>query len=166
VEAIYRERRARFAEQERRLARRSFRFSIARFAAFFLFALGLFLLLFPAVGPRALGLSAVGLVAFVALVIAHDRVVREERRAGLLVRIQDEGLARLVHDWSSLPLPVLPATFPSTDPPPLARDLNLLSADGLYEVGRVKPFDMFPQTQHVECVAEVRLKPLGSASGA
>ncbi|HEV8541341.1 MAG TPA: class I SAM-dependent RNA methyltransferase [Verrucomicrobiae bacterium] len=56
--------------------------------------------------------------------------------------------------------------YVSCHPATLARDLNLLSADGLYEVGHVKPFDMFPQTQHVECVAEVRLKPLGSASGA
>lgn len=37
-----------------------------------------------------------------------------------------------------------------------ARDLNLLSE--LYEVKRMQPVDMFPQTHHIECVAELVLK--------
>jgi tRNA/tmRNA/rRNA uracil-C5-methylase (TrmA/RlmC/RlmD family) len=43
----------------------------------------------------------------------------------------------------------------SCHPATLARDLKMLSADGLYTVQRVTPFDMFPQTQHVECVASL-----------
>jgi tRNA/tmRNA/rRNA uracil-C5-methylase (TrmA/RlmC/RlmD family) len=48
--------------------------------------------------------------------------------------------------------------YVSCHPATLARDLNVLCADGVYEVERVKPLDMFPQTQHVECVADIRLK--------
>lgn len=38
----------------------------------------------------------------------------------------------------------------------LARDLNVLQAAG-YDVKEVTPFDMFPQTSHIEVVAKLRL---------
>ena len=47
--------------------------------------------------------------------------------------------------------------YVSCHPATLARDLNLLCADGVFELRTVVPLDMFPQTQHVECVADLRL---------
>jgi tRNA/tmRNA/rRNA uracil-C5-methylase (TrmA/RlmC/RlmD family) len=46
--------------------------------------------------------------------------------------------------------------YVSCHPATMARDLNLLCADGAYALARVQPLDMFPQTQHVECVADLR----------
>jgi tRNA/tmRNA/rRNA uracil-C5-methylase (TrmA/RlmC/RlmD family) len=63
--------------------------------------------------------------------------------------------------WPSL-LELLRNTRPaqviyvSCHPATMARDLNILCADGVFELARVQPLDMFPQTQHVECVADLR----------
>lgn len=47
--------------------------------------------------------------------------------------------------------------YVSCQPATMARDLHLLRAEGRFEVVGVSPFDMFPQTAHVECVADLRL---------
>jgi tRNA/tmRNA/rRNA uracil-C5-methylase (TrmA/RlmC/RlmD family) len=63
--------------------------------------------------------------------------------------------------WPSL-LELLRAQRPaqviyvSCHPATMARDLNVLCGDGVFELARVQPLDMFPQTQHVECVADLR----------
>lgn len=44
----------------------------------------------------------------------------------------------------------------SCHPATMARDLNILCREGVFSVAQVTPLDMFPQTQHVECVADVR----------
>jgi tRNA/tmRNA/rRNA uracil-C5-methylase (TrmA/RlmC/RlmD family) len=46
--------------------------------------------------------------------------------------------------------------YVSCHPATMARDLNILCRDGVFDVVRVLPLDMFPQTQHVECVADLR----------
>ena len=46
--------------------------------------------------------------------------------------------------------------YVSCHPATMARDSNILCADGVFKLARVQPLDMFPQTQHVECVAELR----------
>ena len=48
--------------------------------------------------------------------------------------------------------------YVSCHPATMARDLNILCADGDFELVQVQPLDMFPQTQHVECVADLRRK--------
>jgi 23S rRNA (uracil1939-C5)-methyltransferase len=52
----------------------------------------------------------------------------------------------------------------SCHPATMARDLNILCAEGVFELVRVVPLDMFPQTAHVECVADLRLKSAITAS--
>ena len=46
--------------------------------------------------------------------------------------------------------------YVSCHPATMARDLNILCADDVFKLLHVRPLDMFPQTQHVECVADLR----------
>jgi tRNA/tmRNA/rRNA uracil-C5-methylase (TrmA/RlmC/RlmD family) len=52
--------------------------------------------------------------------------------------------------------------YVSCHPATLARDLNVLCAQGVFELSKIIPLDMFPQTQHVECVADLRRKAVPS----
>ena len=56
--------------------------------------------------------------------------------------------------------------YVSCHPATLARDLNVLCVGGVFELRKVVPLDMFPQTQHIECVADLRrLQPSGASHG-
>ncbi|MCX7722797.1 MAG: class I SAM-dependent RNA methyltransferase [Verrucomicrobiae bacterium] len=48
--------------------------------------------------------------------------------------------------------------YVSCNPATMARDLCALCNNGPFELVRVAPLDMFPQTQHVECIADLRLR--------
>ncbi|MBE7499300.1 MAG: class I SAM-dependent RNA methyltransferase [Verrucomicrobiales bacterium] len=49
--------------------------------------------------------------------------------------------------------------YVSCHPATLARDLKALCTDQRFALELVQPLDMFPQTQHVECVADLRRRP-------
>ncbi|MSU42069.1 MAG: class I SAM-dependent RNA methyltransferase [Pedosphaera sp.] len=51
--------------------------------------------------------------------------------------------------------------YVSCHPATLARDIKVLCDEGGYVLHQVTPLDMFPQTQHIECVADLRLKKTG-----
>jgi tRNA/tmRNA/rRNA uracil-C5-methylase (TrmA/RlmC/RlmD family) len=55
--------------------------------------------------------------------------------------------------------------YVSCDPSTMARDLNVLTANSVFNVAHVVPLDMFPQTAHVECVADLRLNAAASEPG-
>jgi tRNA/tmRNA/rRNA uracil-C5-methylase (TrmA/RlmC/RlmD family) len=48
--------------------------------------------------------------------------------------------------------------YVSCHPATMARDLNVLCAEGVFELAQVVPLDMFPQTLHIESVADLRSK--------
>jgi len=50
----------------------------------------------------------------------------------------------------------LQVIYVSCHPATMARDLNVLCAEGVFRVAQVVPLDMFPQTAHIECVADLR----------
>ncbi len=54
--------------------------------------------------------------------------------------------------------------YVSCHPATMARDLNVLCAGGVFELKRVTPLDMFPQTQHVECLAALRCREAADAN--
>jgi 23S rRNA (uracil1939-C5)-methyltransferase len=74
--------------------------------------------------------------------IAWDAVVVDPPRTGL-----DRAVTTALCEMRP---PVV--VYVSCEPATLARDARLL-CDGGYRLGSVQPFDMFPQTHHVECVA-------------
>jgi tRNA/tmRNA/rRNA uracil-C5-methylase (TrmA/RlmC/RlmD family) len=46
----------------------------------------------------------------------------------------------------------------SCHPATMARDLNVLCSGDVFKLVKLSPLDMFPQTMHVECVADLRLQ--------
>ncbi len=121
----YRHRRDTFAAEEARLTKTSFRFSIFRGLLFLAFVACLAVILVRGGRPGWEWWAGAGfwLVAFLAVLPYHDRVIQKQRRQRELMRINEEGLLRLARNWAALPLPSLPD--PDDTERPIARDLNL-----------------------------------------
>jgi tRNA/tmRNA/rRNA uracil-C5-methylase (TrmA/RlmC/RlmD family) len=90
----------------------------------------------------------------------------EERLTELLGRFESEATTLILDPpRTGCPVEMLQAMrelrpaqilYVSCHPATLARDLNVLCADGVFTLTKIVPLDMFPQTQHIECVADVR----------
>jgi hypothetical protein len=131
AESVYQERAALFAEEERRRARVSFRFSLLRGGLFLAFVGCLFMILYTAgsfIPAWWIG-AGIFLLAFLAVLPVHDRVIAEQRRAGDLRQINEEGLHRIARDWERLPLPEMPP--PGDEHTALGRDLHLFGRASL-----------------------------------
>jgi hypothetical protein len=125
--AIYRERAAVAAAEERRAAELSLRISWARFGAFLLFVLG------GGFGVAGLGsgrpvpwiLAGAGLVALATFISWHERVIGRERASAARRVVNEQALARLERRFEALPVRAFPesATASAT-----ARDLNLFGS--------------------------------------
>ncbi|HEX6203645.1 MAG TPA: DNA mismatch repair protein MutS [Thermoanaerobaculia bacterium] len=131
----YQSRARRFAGEEARLARRSRALSWARLAAAAAVVLFLFLGLLSAAAPPGwvwLG-AAGGGVAFAALALAHDRVIRRQQRWGELAALNEEGLARMARRWDDLPPGpgAADAPEPAAALPAFVRDLDLFGRRSL-----------------------------------
>jgi len=80
-----------------------------------------------------------------ALELHPDILLLDPPRAGLDRRVVDS-ILRLQPDFIA---------YVSCDPSTLARDVSRLRAGG-YELARATPFDLFPQTFHIETIAFFR----------
>lgn len=56
--------------------------------------------------------------------------------------------------------------YVSCHPATMARDLNVLCAGDVFKLAKASLLDMFPQTAHVECVADLRSTPPGPQGSA
>lgn len=121
----YRHRRDTFAVEEARLTRISVRFSIFRGLLFLAFVACLAVILVQGGRPRWEWWAGAGfwLIAFLAVLPYHERIIQKQRRQRELKSVNAEGLQRLARDWAALPLPSLPD--PDDTERPIARDLNL-----------------------------------------
>jgi 23S rRNA (uracil1939-C5)-methyltransferase len=75
---------------------------------------------------------------------AYDVILLDPPRAGLNPKILDQLGA----------LQIAKLLYLSCDAPSLARDIKSLCEKG-YEIRRMQPFDMFPQTAHLETLVEL-----------
>ncbi|HET8524272.1 MAG TPA: hypothetical protein VFL82_13640 [Thermomicrobiales bacterium] len=77
------------------------------------------------------GLAALPLIAFVALVVVHQRLGRQRQRAIILHQVNEEGLRRLARDWATLPEP---PSFQPDPRHPYAADLDLFGHASLIQL--------------------------------
>lgn len=136
-EDTYRQRRAAFEAEERRLARVSFRFSLLRGGLFLGFLACLGVILVRAGSMAGMGwwiAAAVWLVAFFAVLPVHDRVIGEQRRARDLRDLNDEALLRIERAWDRLPIPAVIVEAVEGVEGPLARDLDLFGRASLFQL--------------------------------
>ncbi|MFH1529766.1 MAG: DNA mismatch repair protein MutS [Pseudomonadota bacterium] len=129
---IYQARADEHATARDRLEGRSRLFSYLRLATFTTALACLFWGLWIIDKPRPGFLAAAGvfLLGFILQVLIHGRIHRRLERHSLLHRIQEEGLARLDHDWDRIPLRDAPQDHATH----VADDLDLFGRASLYHL--------------------------------
>jgi len=97
-------------------------------------------------------------LAGAAFVVADVAAALETQAAGsadaVVLDPPRAGAAAALPALAALRAPLV--VYASCDPATLGRDVRTLAAHG-YRLGRVQPLDLFPQTYHVETVAELLL---------
>jgi len=84
-----------------------------------------------------------------------DFIVRHGKPGVIITDPPRAGMhEKLVKKINEMEAPVV--VYVSCNPATQARDLNWLGEK--YEVTRIQPVDMFPHTQHIENVAQLKLK--------
>jgi hypothetical protein len=123
--ALYEKRRQSYDRQRQQLDRRASTIAAARLATFIVAAAGLIWGWWglELSSPLAALAGASAVLAFVALVLWHDRVLRARDWAATMQAINDESLHRLARHWDQLPRYPWPESLRSN---PLVRDLDLL----------------------------------------
>ena len=76
-----------------------------------------------------------------------DAIVLDPPRAGALDQIRQIALSKATT-----------VVYVSCNPATQMRDLRAFIAAG-YELEAVQPFDLFPQTRHLECIVTLRKSP-------
>ena len=102
--AFYQERAHQHRQLRARLAQRSLHVSNLRGLAFVVFAGAGGFAVFGSAGKFGVGLSLLGLSAFVTLAVIHSRVIAAEECEDLWVRVNEDAAARVTPEaWYSLP---------------------------------------------------------------
>jgi 23S rRNA (uracil1939-C5)-methyltransferase len=101
-----------------------------------------------------MNLRAVQFVAMRADATAHFLQRAKHRPHAVILDPPRAGAAGLMETIARLKAGVV--IYVSCDPATLTRDLRILVAAG-YQIGRVRGFDFFPQTHHLEAVVELLL---------
>ncbi len=130
VAAVYTARRDAFATERDELTRRWNNVANLRLAAFALVVLAVGWGWWDRIWWPAM-LAIVPFVAFVGLVVVHQRLGRQRQRTIILYQVNEEGLRRLARDWTNLPEPPL---FQPDPRHPYAADLDLFGHASLIQL--------------------------------
>ncbi len=134
---IYQRRRTVLGREVEELEQRSRRLSMVRLTVFSIGAVSLLVTLFPGPIPSRWGFLVAGLsgVAFLAMVLGHDRVLKRLERSRGLFQIQSESLARLERRWDDLPLGLRDRLSDGEESlPAFAQDLDIFGRASLVQL--------------------------------
>ena len=130
-ESIYRQRAQRYGQREQRLIRHDWMLGNVR-AAVFVVAACFLVAGFAGEQGQVFSYAACGAftVAFLMLVVIHERVVIDRSRHRELRRINEQFIARLHRRWSEVPLP---AVFVPEEHQAVANDLDLFGHASVHQ---------------------------------